>query len=1092
MIYYLEQLFSYRTIPFADPEKVKAALSRRIFAVGDEVDTVDYSHRTIAEYLAAKWLADKIRQGLPLGRLRSLLGFEGYPSSELRGLHAWLAVFLPESAYAFIKADPYGILTYGDAASLSSANKQKLLIALSELSKKDPWFRSAGLYSPLNGFVDNTMAPLLHQMLTAYNISPVLRMIVLESLSASPPIQELKNDLIDIVKSESMSYSKREEALTALIHLSEIEQKSVIAIYHNLTGDSSDDIRLRSHIIRHLYNSFFSPKDIHNLLISALYFSDEKLPIGTLWSIVDIIPSKDIPAIFDELYRHKKTSNEDNFSVSLNYNEVYFIVENLLLRLFEEHYPLSAKQIWQYFSIHNYHAHSNYSYYKKNKNLQQHLLDKQALFSDIIDEAIDSLDDKNLDFSFLYNLKGNLLGVITHDVILARLINYISINTESTPKSLFIYKLSFVVLFTLEHPPQTTFEFLLEFGEYKPDFLVARKSVLICEVDNWRQEKNQRDYKKRVEKNNRLIEDKANFDRYRNEIISASHLGWLHYISHIYFSLHYDVDENSSPIERLASSLGEENVPDAIKGLIATLTSPDLPTLDNIINTEIDGKYYPWWYAILAGSDEAWKVNPDITIWDDDLLQTLLALELRFSTFIKEGNKQCQYQREWKKRAIEKRLDIFIKTYFHIIDVSMAHKCQHISALNYFINKNPLPLNRLIPAIFKLINKYPNNSSHIGDLLEFLLAHPETYTDLEKIVDKTITNLHFKLDEKCYQAWLASYYLLSPERCQEAFELIANENPDIIWLIRRLSGSNHRGANQQFELSLKQLETIITTAAIHFPNTTSPRSSSGTRNIWDGAELIKGLINTISAIATQQAGESLTRLRQLPQLSTYEKPLLHALSNQQTRRRESLFQQPDWRKAILTLSNQAPASVADLHQLIIDQLKDIAYRIANENSDIYKLFWNEDQYGRVEKPKSEESCCKVLIDYLRAQLQPLGIICEPEGHMAADKRADIVIQYTDQKVPIELKRDYHRDVWTAALTQLDRLYTRDPYSVGYGIYAVFWFGEKRAPNAIPKAPNAHPQPTSAKSMEEMLNETIPAEKQSHIFVIVIDVSGELP
>ncbi|MBC3378298.1 hypothetical protein H8I69_04080 [Serratia fonticola] len=47
-------------------------------------------------------------------------------------------------------------------------------------------------------------------------------------------------------------------------------------------------------------------------------------------------------------------------------------------------------------------------------------------------------------------------------------------------------------------------------------------------------------------------------------------------------------------------------------------------------------------------------------------------------------------------------------------------------------------------------------------------------------------------------------------------------------------------------------------------------------------------------------------------------------------------------------------------------------------------------------------------------------------------------------------------------------------------------------NTIPKAPNAIHQPTSAKSMEETLNATIPTDKKNHIFVIVIDVSGEIP
>ena len=133
---------NYRTIDLCDVDKILAALGRRCFVSTAVPETVNYAHRTVAEYLAAEWLADRIRHGLPLGRLRSLLGVDGSPSSELRGLNAWLAALLPEHAHQLIDGDPYGVLTYGDAASLSPSGRLDLLCALEALSKKDPWFRS--------------------------------------------------------------------------------------------------------------------------------------------------------------------------------------------------------------------------------------------------------------------------------------------------------------------------------------------------------------------------------------------------------------------------------------------------------------------------------------------------------------------------------------------------------------------------------------------------------------------------------------------------------------------------------------------------------------------------------------------------------------------------------------------------------------------------------------------------------------------------------------------------------------------------------------------------------------------------------------
>ncbi len=110
---------TYRSLNGFEPEIVQAALSRRVFEATGEMEAVDYNHRTVAEFLAARWLANRVRAGFSLRRLRALLGVAGHPASELRGLHAWLPVMLPERADELIKADPYGVLTYGDGGSLS-------------------------------------------------------------------------------------------------------------------------------------------------------------------------------------------------------------------------------------------------------------------------------------------------------------------------------------------------------------------------------------------------------------------------------------------------------------------------------------------------------------------------------------------------------------------------------------------------------------------------------------------------------------------------------------------------------------------------------------------------------------------------------------------------------------------------------------------------------------------------------------------------------------------------------------------------------------------------------------------------------------
>jgi hypothetical protein len=95
------------------------------------------------------------------------------------------------------------------------------------------------------------------------------------------------------------------------------------------------------------------------------------------------------------------------------------------------------------------------------------------------------------------------------------------------------------------------------------------------------------------------------------------------------------------------------------------------------------------------------------------------------------------------------------------------------------------------------------------------------------------------------------------------------------------------------------------------------------------------------------------------------------------------------------------------------------------------------------------------------------------------------------KLVVELKRDYHSEVWVAIEEQLERFYTRDPEAQGYGIYVVLWFGTKRT-SAIRIPPSPYKRPDSASEMQGILQSLIPDGKRHKVGVVVLDVSGEIP
>ena len=137
----------------------------------------------------------------------------------------------------------------------------------------------------------------------------------------------------------------------------------------------------------------------------------------------------------------------------------------------------------------------------------------------------------------------------------------------------------------------------------------------------------------------------------------------------------------------------------------------------------------------------------------------------------------------------------------------------------------------------------------------------------------------------------------------------------------------------------------------------------------------------------------------------------------------------------------AAANAGDLAALLFDELKALSLKIRDGNTSDWRQHWNVDPHNRPTTPKPEDACRDAVLSDLRERLGQLRIDAQPEGVYAEDKRSDIRVGFGGLNVPVEIKRSCHRDVWTAARSQLITKYTRDPGAAGHGIYLVLWFGD---------------------------------------------------
>ncbi len=115
-----------------DSETASQAVGSKLFRSAGEEERVVPSHRSIAEYLAARWLARQIdSEGLPLRRvLNLLLGPDGGVVAGLRGLFGWLALHCHAARSRLIEADPLTVVVYGDVKPMPVTDKRLILIGL--------------------------------------------------------------------------------------------------------------------------------------------------------------------------------------------------------------------------------------------------------------------------------------------------------------------------------------------------------------------------------------------------------------------------------------------------------------------------------------------------------------------------------------------------------------------------------------------------------------------------------------------------------------------------------------------------------------------------------------------------------------------------------------------------------------------------------------------------------------------------------------------------------------------------------------------------------------------------------------------------
>lgn len=256
----------------ADLFHLKVASTHSLFQP-IENGRIEPRHRKIAEYMAAKYLARRVKEGLSLRRLMTLLtGFDGKTAPDLRGVYAWMVTLLAGSAEKILHHDPYGAIIYGDTYSWTPNTKRTALRLLKDLSIKDPWFRQQDYsVNELGGLASIEVSDDLIGLIATDDCRSHLMGVVFDAISASSDcnISVLEKPLIEFIKNDEKPDHFRASAINALKTVGSNYKSVLKMILEQVNSNSIIDCKqyLRGALLEHLYPSAIKPSEITTYLI---------------------------------------------------------------------------------------------------------------------------------------------------------------------------------------------------------------------------------------------------------------------------------------------------------------------------------------------------------------------------------------------------------------------------------------------------------------------------------------------------------------------------------------------------------------------------------------------------------------------------------------------------------------------------------------------------------------------------------------------------------------------------------------------------------------------------------------------------------
>lgn len=1005
-------------------KNINQILSTQFFLPSDGIEQHRPVHRIVAEYCAGNYLAKKLTSTtnpLSLSKILSIIAPNNIMRNDLRGLCAWMAVLSqnPHIQEVLIDLDPYAILYNGDSALLLPVSKRKLLLKLKELNQKDPHFHENMMRNiRISGFLTDELLDELRNLLSLDNSEGSLHILLLELLRDSPLVEKLANEIQCIIYNY-LVYGSNYVRVLAGKCLSRISNYNYRDTWDYLI-EVGDEISLETvaDIMTNLPKGSFQLIDYIKFLkvCSKLYLADHSRTkvIGERFFIKRFIQELSLNLVIPLL-----DGLSDNLFCSCKKNNGYKYrigISNIISMLLDRYFELpqetwEPERIWKWIK----------KLYFQNSTTKEESLSVKIL----------SENDE---------LRRNIIRIAFENIFECKSINQVeNFKFEWTSHSGlhfqfqdYKYIIDFVfdtdniklwLCFIARHYFYGNKKEFNRLHQYmRMQALKKRDFLHVWYMNKIKHQKKQR----------KVINRKINYIKINRQLIeSEENLQALFTFSLII------LQEPNKVIDKFRNDLLSRN---ALYRCLDYI-QPHIPSLSKLAELHCKSKILGVELILYAACLEVLKRDGSLNSVSVELLT---ALRTNLSTYwlgidsidrelLKEEVDRCLFS----TNPIDAKN--FLREYIEPQLACVGCKRAQVNYLNddetFTFCLKTLPL--------EWLKKFPNMNFLAQEELLQLAIQFGNREDLKGIVlqySENLLNISPALEDEESQFkrifWFALAFYLLDEKYEVFWEELIKYDYSFSILKEHLGLYSYYP--KWIKLSAVKTELILKTFIGKFY--VSIMSSQP-----DSEEIYYFFVELIGRLETNYEDDIVPVVDRLLQNDSYldlhdvlKSVKFHYLLNLQIQN----LQIPKIEQIVYFLDKNEIISVENLRAVILEELRNYQKDLDGHDITTKSIFY----HGKIniQNRVDENTATQRIADRLRLRLENQQVNLMREGYMKDNNRCDLVfsklINGKRKILPVEVKGQWHSELYSAFDSQLDRLYAIHPDADGQGIYLVLWFG----------------------------------------------------